>query len=198
MAHRLDPTDSGGRDISQRLAGVGSSSSHRSAEARLIRETDTSQTETENSLEPRGVGSRRDEDGATGSLRQGYGRIVRDETGAIVDVILAEEVRKEGGEDAESDSMVEDYNGFENGEERPRGTDWEGGQEAAWLLRSVGEDAHVREDGKTRTIVQGVFSPSFSIGDVPSKWDILSQEGGNVRASLRIDEVLTYFQSCCT
>ena len=50
-------------------------------------------------------------------MRQGTGRIIRDETGAIVDVILAEEVRGRDGEDAVSESMEEDNNRFEIGYE---------------------------------------------------------------------------------
>ena len=191
MAHRLDPTDSGGRDITH-LAGLGSGPSHQSTESSLNRGTDAAQPEVPSGADHRGESSATDEEDrvrGSDSLRQGTGRIIRDETGAIVDVILAEEVRGRDGEDAVSESMEEDDNGFEIEDMRSRHSERVHGQEAAWLLRSVGEAAHGREDERTRAVVQGVFLSHKSIAGVSTKRDKLTQNGGSPRASLRRYEV---------
>lgn len=159
LAHRLDPTDSGGQDITH-LAGLSSSPSHQSAELSLNQRVDVAQSMT-NSADHReqGPGSQKGEGvRGTNSLRAGTGRIIRDETGAIVDVVLAEGVRDEDGEVAGSESMEIDEDRFEIGSVGPRGSEkGHHGQEASWLLRSVGEAAHGREDERTRAVVQGVY-----------------------------------------
>ncbi|KAL5490267.1 NOP16 [Sanghuangporus weigelae] len=85
-AHTLNPTDSGGRDMSRSASAV----SHRITDARpeedkaeLAKEKRTAGNETS-------TNTLRDQK-KDGKLPRGFGRIIRDDSGTIVDIVLAEE-----------------------------------------------------------------------------------------------------------
>jgi hypothetical protein len=164
LAHRLDGTDSGGRDHT--FAGLSSNAGHQT--------TASSSDLAANVQESERSGEQGDAEGPSHdnerekfskrTLPQGYGRIVRDETGAVVDVILAEDTQQQegGGEGAGSVDMDEGGDGDRDDDEIVNALRKGHGPEAAWLLGTIGEGLEGGEDdGKAGSVVRGACFTFF-------------------------------------
>ena len=140
MAHTLCPTGSGVQDHSR--------------------------VNTEIRLEENGLGlveRKREAGNAThepkmdGRLPRGFGRIVRDASGAVVDVVLAEEEMSDG-EDAAKDKGEDN---FEIEIEPNRMVE---PSESMWLLENRGKGDPERNGGKE--ILEGMYASKFTANKI--------------------------------
>ena len=135
----MTPTDSGGRDITQ-VAQHNQQNVQSTGASKSGTEAGPSVNQTENRDRQSAVG---------GKIPRGFGKIVRDEEGNVIDVELGEEERSEDGEGA----LMEE--GDEIGQP----------ESSEWLLGGRGEEGHATE------VIQGVclvclpHTGIFSIAD---------------------------------
>lgn len=141
LAHSLTPTDSGGKDISHML------SQKYDNVASNLSSSNSNQVVSEANAESGKIsqGATTAESSSNGKLPRGFGRIIRDESGAIVEVILAED-EESGGDEAEKDMELDPLE-IDNLLRQPGRQ--ESGNASDWLL------GNNEKDGSSIGVVKG-------------------------------------------